>query len=93
MPRPPPRTGKVRRTPTDPAYLMPVAHALVQVDRDVERPPDALLLSRAVGGPPRASGRRVYDPAVSWGCPHEIHGVCQRVRAAQCDPGLLGCVV
>ncbi len=29
----------------------------------------------------------------SWGCPHEVHGVCQRVRGALCDPGMLGCVV
>jgi hypothetical protein len=29
----------------------------------------------------------------SWGCPHEIDGVCQRVRGAWCDPGMLGCVV
>jgi hypothetical protein len=36
----------------------------------------------------------VYDPAVSsWGCPHEVDGVCQRVRGALCDPGMLGCVV
>jgi hypothetical protein len=36
----------------------------------------------------------VYDPAVSsWGCPHEIDGVCQRVRGSLCDPGMLGCVV
>jgi hypothetical protein len=36
----------------------------------------------------------VYDPAVSsWGCPHELDGICQRVREARCDPGMLGCVV
>ena len=29
----------------------------------------------------------------SWGCPHEIDGICQRVRGAQCDPGMLGCVI
>jgi hypothetical protein len=29
----------------------------------------------------------------SWGCPHEVDGVCQRVRDARCDPGMLGCVV
>jgi hypothetical protein len=39
-------------------------------------------------------GRRVYDRAMSsWGCPHEVEGVCQRVRGAGCDPGMLGCVV
>jgi hypothetical protein len=29
----------------------------------------------------------------SWGCPHEVDGVCQRVRGALCDPGMLGCVI
>ena len=29
----------------------------------------------------------------SWGCPHEVEGLCQRVRGALCDPGMLGCVV
>ncbi len=29
----------------------------------------------------------------SWGCPHEVDGLCQRVRGALCDPGMLGCVV
>ena len=29
----------------------------------------------------------------SWGCPHEFDGICQRVKGAWCDPGMLGCVV
>jgi hypothetical protein len=29
----------------------------------------------------------------SWSCPHEVDGVCQRVRGAICDPGMLGCVL
>jgi hypothetical protein len=29
----------------------------------------------------------------SWGCPHEVDGVCQRVRGALCHPGMIGCVV
>jgi hypothetical protein len=29
----------------------------------------------------------------SWGCPHEVDGVCQKVRGALCDPGMLGCVL
>ena len=29
----------------------------------------------------------------SWGCPHEVDGIRQRVRGALCDPGMLGCVV
>jgi hypothetical protein len=29
----------------------------------------------------------------SWSCPHEVDGVCQKVRGAICDPGMLGCVL
>jgi hypothetical protein len=29
----------------------------------------------------------------SWGCPHEVDGVCLRVKGASCHPGMLGCVV
>jgi len=29
----------------------------------------------------------------SWSCPHEVNGVCQKVRGALCDPGMLGCVL
>ena len=29
----------------------------------------------------------------SWGCPHEVNGVCQRVRKLPCDPGMKGCVL
>jgi hypothetical protein len=29
----------------------------------------------------------------SWGCPHEVDGVCQRIRGAHCDPGMRGCVI
>jgi hypothetical protein len=29
----------------------------------------------------------------SWGCPHEIDGVCQRVNGAICEPGMRGCVL
>jgi len=29
----------------------------------------------------------------SWSCPHEVDGVCQKVRGALCDPGMLGCVL
>lgn len=29
----------------------------------------------------------------SWGCPHEINGVCQRVKKLPCDPGMKGCVL
>jgi hypothetical protein len=29
----------------------------------------------------------------SWGCPHEVDGVCQKVRGARCDPGMMGCVI
>ncbi len=29
----------------------------------------------------------------SWGCPHEINGVCTKVNNLQCDPGMKGCVL
>lgn len=27
----------------------------------------------------------------SWSCPHDLNGVCQRVRGAVCVPGMRGC--
>ena len=29
--------------------------------------------------------------AGSWGCPHEINGVCTKVNNLPCDPGMKGC--
>jgi hypothetical protein len=29
----------------------------------------------------------------SWGCPHEVDGLCQRVNGAICEPGMRGCVI
>jgi hypothetical protein len=29
----------------------------------------------------------------SWGCPNEVDGICQKVRGALCDPGMMGCVI
>ena len=29
----------------------------------------------------------------SWGCPHEIQGICQKVAKRICDPGMKGCVL
>lgn len=29
----------------------------------------------------------------AWSCPHDLNGVCQRVRGATCDPGMRGCVL
>lgn len=29
----------------------------------------------------------------SWGCPHEVNGICKRVRGAICEPGMRGCVL
>lgn len=28
-----------------------------------------------------------------WGCPHEVEGLCERVRRAYCRPGMKGCVL
>ena len=30
---------------------------------------------------------------MSWGCPHEFDGLCQRVNGAICEPGMRGCVL
>jgi len=29
----------------------------------------------------------------SWGCPHEVKGLCSRVKDLPCDPGMKGCVL
>jgi hypothetical protein len=29
----------------------------------------------------------------SWGCPHEVDGLCQRVNGAICEPGMRGCAI
>ncbi len=29
----------------------------------------------------------------SFGCPHDVKGICQRVRGALCRPGMRGCVL
>jgi hypothetical protein len=29
----------------------------------------------------------------SWGCPHEIKGLCTKVDNRSCDPGMKGCVL
>jgi hypothetical protein len=34
----------------------------------------------------------VPEPAMSaWSCPHDLNGICQRVRGAICSPGMRGC--
>jgi len=29
----------------------------------------------------------------SWGCPHELKGLCTKVKNLPCDPGMKGCVL
>ena len=29
----------------------------------------------------------------SWGCPHEVKGLCSKVKDFPCDPGMKGCVL
>jgi hypothetical protein len=29
----------------------------------------------------------------SFGCPHEVDELCQRVKGAYCVPGMLGCIL
>lgn len=28
-----------------------------------------------------------------WGCPHEVRGICHKVKHRTCDPGMKGCVL
>lgn len=30
---------------------------------------------------------------MSWGCPHDAGGICQRVEGIPCDPGMKGCIL
>ncbi|MCZ4303263.1 hypothetical protein O4G98_00805 [Zoogloeaceae bacterium G21618-S1] len=27
----------------------------------------------------------------AWSCPHDLNGICQRVKGAVCEPGMRGC--
>jgi hypothetical protein len=29
----------------------------------------------------------------SWGCPHEVKGLCSKINDIPCDPGMKGCVL
>lgn len=29
----------------------------------------------------------------SWGCPHEVKGLCSKIKNLTCDPGMKGCVL
>lgn len=50
-------------------------------------------LAKPLEAAPRPVGRRYHRPVSSWSCPHEVDGVCQKVKGALCDPGMLGCVL
>ena len=41
----------------------------------------------------RRSLRVTIRPMSSWSCPHDVNGICQKVKGALCDPGMLGCVL
>lgn len=28
-----------------------------------------------------------------WGCPHEVRGLCSKLKNIACDPGMKGCVL
>ena len=30
---------------------------------------------------------------VTWGCPYEDNGICQRVKGVPCEPGMKGCTL
>ncbi len=29
----------------------------------------------------------------SWGCPHQLNEICQKVQGAYCRPGMRGCIL
>jgi hypothetical protein len=29
----------------------------------------------------------------SWGCPHEVKGLCSKIKNLPCNPGMKGCVL
>jgi len=29
----------------------------------------------------------------AWGCPHEVDGLCMKVKQRTCNPGMKGCVL
>ena len=29
----------------------------------------------------------------AWGCPHEVDGLCMKVKQKPCNPGMKGCVL
>ena len=29
----------------------------------------------------------------AWGCPHEVEGLCMKVKQLPCNPGMKGCVL
>lgn len=31
--------------------------------------------------------------STAWSCPHDLDGICQKVRGAGCAPGMRGCVL
>jgi hypothetical protein len=33
------------------------------------------------------------DMSSAWGCPHEVEGLCMKVKQLPCNPGMKGCVL
>lgn len=38
----------------------------------------------------KPAGSNMYS---AWGCPHEVEGICMRVKHRHCDPGMKGCIL
>jgi hypothetical protein len=56
--------------------------------------PGANGLHCVVQGSPRGVDLlTLRETMSSWGCPHELNGVCLRVNQFPCDPGMKGCVL
>jgi hypothetical protein len=38
----------------------------------------------------KTTGTVMYS---TWSCPHEVKGLCMRVKQRPCDPGMKGCIL
>ena len=36
---------------------------------------------------------KLAEVPMSWGCPFDAGGACQRVSGQRCDPGMQGCIL
>jgi hypothetical protein len=34
-----------------------------------------------------------YSMSGSWGCPHDVRGLCTKLKDIPCNPGMKGCIL